>query len=232
VQHSAVEAAHERADLHPGRQWSWPEQAAQHRPDRRWVARRRREIAARFGSRSMRMAGQGRQTGLDVVGVAVAERAQDGQSMRDPSRTRQQLTEANAGNAGGDGPEFAALGRRSVGLGIPRLLLGMSAVEIEDDDRTRSAERTTAGRRRAARCAESGRQGESDSGDVEQFSPAPQKGTRRVAQQILLDGCGHGNALRVGYGFHFLVTEIRSVRQHERRISGHPHHRRAFLESE
>src|SRR5579884_3307999 len=96
--------------------------------------------------------------------------------MRDPSRTRQQLAEANAGNAGGDGPEFTALGRGSIGLGVPGLVLGMSAVQIEDNDRTRSAERTIAGRRRAARCAASGRQGESDSGDLEQFSPAPENG--------------------------------------------------------
>src|SRR5262245_57610487 len=83
---------------------------------------------------------------LHVVGVAVAERANDRQLVRELSGARQQFAEMHAGYAGINGAKLSALRQRAVGFGVPGLLLCVAAVQVQHDDRTGATKRARARR--------------------------------------------------------------------------------------
>src|ERR1019366_5297243 len=141
MQDRAVAAAHERTDLHPGRQRpplaSWERgwgrghslpQSADDGAERRKVIGRRWEVAACLGFRRMPMPRQGVHAGLHVIGVRVTERTNERDLVSKLRRARQQFAETHAGDAGRDRAELAALRRRTVRLWIPRLLLRMATM--------------------------------------------------------------------------------------------------------
>ena len=161
VQNRAVVAPHLRTDLHPRRQGPRTTQPAQHRTERRKIVGRGREVSACLSFRRMGMARHGAQAGLDMIGIGMAQRTNDCQLVCQPGRTRQQFADANARHAGGNGPKLASGRRRSIGLGVPRLLLGVAAVKIQHDHRTSLTERPRrAGRSRARLGPQEIRQGQ------------------------------------------------------------------------
>src|SRR5438128_777177 len=88
----------------------------------------------------------------------MAQRADHRQLMHDWRGAGQQFADVNPRHAGGDGAELTASGGRPLWLGIPGLLLGMPAVKIQNDDRTRLAKGGATRRRRLIASAQQIRQ--------------------------------------------------------------------------
>ncbi len=80
-------------------------------------------------------AGQPEGAGHAVVVGAGLQRAQHGQPVGQAGGLREQLAEADAGDAGRDGGEGAAVLRRGVGLGVPGVELGGAAPQPQQQDR-------------------------------------------------------------------------------------------------
>src|SRR5947207_15379216 len=90
----------------------------------------------------MGMARKRGQTGLNVIGVSMAQRTNQSQVVHDLGRAGQELADMYSRYARSDSPEFASGGRRTIRLGVPGFLLCGAAVKVKQNQRLGPAKRS------------------------------------------------------------------------------------------